>query len=44
MPGKYPKDYTQEIIVVCSEIHTKHKNTLIGQRVEILNVKFGGFI
>jgi len=29
----------REIIVVCSEIHTKHTNTLCGQNVELLNVK-----
>ena len=29
----------REIIVVCSEIHTKHRNTLCGQNVELLNVK-----
>ena len=29
----------REIIVVCSQIHTKHTNTLIGQDVELLNVK-----
>ena len=28
-----------EIITVCSEIHTKHINTLCGQSVELLNVK-----
>jgi len=28
-----------EIIAVCSEIHSKHKNTLCGQNVDILNVK-----
>jgi len=28
-----------EIIAVCSEIHTKPKNTLWGQNVELLNVK-----
>ena len=28
-----------EIIAVCSEIHTKHINTLCGQNVELLNVK-----
>ena len=28
-----------EIIAVCSEIHTKHTNTLCGQNVELLNVK-----
>jgi hypothetical protein len=27
----------KEIIVVCSEIHTKHINTLCGQNVEYLN-------
>jgi hypothetical protein len=30
-----------EIIAVCSEIHTKHINTLCGQYVELLNVKPG---
>jgi len=29
----------REIIPVCSEIHTKHINTLCGQNVELLNVK-----
>jgi len=28
-----------EIIYVCSQIHTKHINTLCGQNVELLNVK-----
>jgi len=28
-----------EIIAVCSQIHTKHINTLCGQTVELLNVK-----
>ena len=28
-----------EIIAVCSEIHTKHVNTLCRQNVELLNVK-----
>jgi hypothetical protein len=28
-----------EIIAVCSQIHTKHINTLCGQNVESLNVK-----
>ena len=28
-----------EIISVCSQIHTKHLNTLCGQNVELLNVK-----
>ena len=31
-----------EIITACSQIHTKHKNTLCGQNVEFLNVQFGG--
>ena len=31
----------REIIAVCSEIHTKHINTLCGQNVELLNVKPG---
>jgi len=29
----------RKIIAVCSEIHTKHINTLCGQNVELLNVK-----
>jgi len=29
----------REIIAVCSEIHTKHINTLHGQNVQLLNVK-----
>jgi len=32
----------REIIAVCSEIHTKHINTLCGQNVELLNVKPSG--
>jgi hypothetical protein len=28
-----------EIIAVCSEIHTKHINTLCGHKVEFVNVK-----
>ena len=31
----------REIIAVCSQIHTKHINTLCGQNVELLNVKLG---
>ena len=31
----------REIMAVCSEIHTKHINTLCGQNVELLNVKLG---
>ena len=30
-----------EIIAVCSEIHTKRINTLCGQNVEFVDVKFG---
>ena len=29
----------REIIAVCSQIHTKHTNTLCGQSVELLDVK-----
>ena len=29
----------KEIITVCSEIHTKHINTVCGQNVELLDVK-----
>jgi hypothetical protein len=32
----------REIIAVCSEIHTKHINTLCGLNVELLNVNPGG--
>ena len=32
----------REIIAACSQIHTKHINTLCGQNVELLNVKPGG--
>jgi hypothetical protein len=32
----------REIIAVCSEIHTKHINTLCGQNVEFVNFKPGG--
>jgi hypothetical protein len=32
----------REIIAVCSEIHTKHINTLCGQNVEFVNVEHGG--
>jgi hypothetical protein len=28
-----------EIIAVCSQIHTKHKNTRCGLNVELLNLK-----
>jgi len=33
-----------EIIAVCSEVHTKHINTLCGQNVELLNVKLVVYI
>jgi len=29
----------REIIALCSQIDTKHINTLCGQKVELLNVK-----
>jgi len=32
----------REIIAVCSEIHTKHINTLCGKKAEFVNVKTGG--
>jgi len=32
----------REIIAVCSQIHTKHINTVCGQNVELLNVKRSG--
>jgi len=32
----------REILVVCSEIHTKHINTLCGQNLGFLNVKARG--
>jgi hypothetical protein len=34
----------REIIAVCSQIHTKHTNTLCGQNVELLNVKLAVYI
>jgi len=34
----------REIITVCSEIHTKHTNSLCGQNVELLNVKLVVYI
>ena len=30
---------SREIIAVCSQIHTKHTNTVCGQNVEFVNVK-----
>ena len=32
----------REIIAVCSQIHTKHINTLCGQKLQLLYVKPGG--
>jgi len=29
----------REITAVCSQIHTKHKSILCGQKVKLLNVK-----
>jgi len=29
----------REVITVCSQVHTKHINTLCGQNVELLIVK-----
>jgi hypothetical protein len=34
----------REIIVVCSQIHTKHINTLCGQNVELLYVKMAIYL
>jgi len=34
--------FYREIIAVCSDIHTKHINTLCVQNVGFLNVKTGG--
>ena len=34
----------REIIAVCFQIHSKHKNTLCGQNVEIVNVKLVVYI
>jgi len=33
-----------EIISVCSQIHTKHINTVCGQNVELLNAKLVVYI
>ena len=32
----------REIIAVCSQIHTKHINTLCGQNGELANIEHGG--
>ena len=32
----------REITAVCSQIHTKHTNTLCGQNIELLNVQLCG--
>ena len=34
----------REIIVVCSQIHTKHIDTLSGRNVELVNVKLAVYI
>ena len=34
----------REIIAVCSEIHTKHINTVCGQNVELFNDKLVVYI
>jgi hypothetical protein len=34
----------REIIAVCSQIYTKHSNTLCGQNVELVNVKLVVYI
>jgi len=34
----------REIIAVCSQIHTKHTNSLCGQNVELLKVKLVVYI
>jgi proteasome assembly chaperone (PAC2) family protein len=34
----------REIIDVCSQIHTKHINTLCGQNIQLLNVKLAVLI
>jgi len=34
----------REIIAVCSQIHTKHINTVCGQNVELLNVRLTVYI
>ena len=34
----------REIMAVCSEIHTKHINTVCGQNVEVLDVKLAVYI
>jgi len=34
----------RDIMSVCSEIHTKHINTVYGQNLELLNVKLAVYI
>jgi hypothetical protein len=36
--------FYREIIAVCSQIHTKHINTLCWENVKLLNVKLVVFI
>jgi len=34
----------REIMAVCSQIHTKHINSVCGQNVELLNVKLAVYV
>ena len=34
-----PPILNRELIAVCSEIHTKHRNTLCGQKTELCNIE-----
>ena len=34
----------RELIAVCSQIHTKHTNTLCGEKADLLNVKLVVYI
>jgi len=36
--------FYREIIAVCSQIHTKHINTLFWQKLELLNVELAVYI
>jgi len=37
-----PPMVNRELTAVCSEVHTKHRNTLCGQKIELFNIKNGG--
>jgi hypothetical protein len=39
---QYSANAVREIKYVSTEVHTKHTNTLYGQKVEFLNVETGG--